>query len=191
MEPNGKCSQDFLTVPDQNMKDNVLFLINSVRDQSGDDWVLRKIVWKEHLRAHGGLLKGHQTLKDGGLVVSFDLVRRVCSTCTVFSMSREKRRHLYWEQPPFSSQPGHTIYADVVGPTIAGRGGFKFLHCLVDSATRMVAATCIRMPPSQAVIKGLEKWVDDQGGFSLIVTDNAMYYDSDLLRKWCEDHGVK
>ena len=191
VKSNGECSQDFLTVPGQSVKDDAPLVSNSVQNQSDDDWVLRRIVWKEHLRAHWGPWKVYHALRDRGLTITFDLVRHVCSTCDVCAMFRDRRRRLHWGQPPFSLEPGHTVYADVVGPTTPGRGGFRFIHCLIDSATRLVAASCMRVPNSQTVIKSLERWVRDHGCINVIVTDNATYYDSDLLRAWCREHGVK
>ena len=69
----------------------------------------------------------------------------------------------YWRQPPFSLEPGHTVFMDFIGPVKVGRGGVKHIFCVVDSCTRMGGAWKYRTTESRNVIKGLNNWNSQYG----------------------------
>ena len=50
----------------------------------------------------------------------------------------------------------------------------------------MSAAIKMRRVTTANVIRGLEGWIDRFGKFKVMVTDNASYYTSNELQKWCE-----
>ena len=94
-------------------------------------------IWNEHMKAHWGAFKTYRALRSKGSKASWRMVREVCEMCEVCTKFHHDRVHAKYGQPPFSLEPGHTIFADVVGPLVRGRGGIQHIHCLVDSATRM------------------------------------------------------
>ena len=118
------------------------------------------------------------------------LVQQVCDGCDVCARYREKVPRKKWGQPPFSTIPGHTVYADVVGPVVTGLGNYKYLHCMVDSATRMGDVLPLKAVKSAGVIRALTQWQKRHGQISVLVTDNASYYASRAVKKWCEAQGI-
>ena len=94
-----------------------------------------------------------------------------------------------WRQPPFSLEPGHTVFMDFIGPVKVGRGGVKHIFCVVDSCTRMGGAWKYRTTDSRNVIKGLNSWISQYGKMSRIVSDNAAYFSSEEMQAWCEKMG--
>ena len=55
------------------------------------------------------------------------------SICARF---REMRPRDNWHSVLYSEEPGGAVYVDVIGPVHKGRGGVRYIQCLVDSATR-------------------------------------------------------
>ena len=152
---------------------------------------IAQLVWDEHLKAHWGAYKVYHALRRQGIPASWKLVKEICATCEICAKFRQQMKRREWSQPPYSTVPGHTLYLDVVGPLIPGRGGVQYFQCIVDSATRMSAASKMRRITSANVIRALEGWIDKFGKFSVMVTDNAPYYSSDELRKWCEARRIQ
>ena len=147
---------------------------------------MAQLVWDEHLKAHWGAFKVYHALRQQGIPTSWKLVKEICATCEICAKFRQPMKRREWSQPPFSVIPGHTLFLDVVGPLIPGRGGVQYIQCIVDSATRMSAAIKVRRVTTANVIRGLEGWIDRFGKFKVMVTDNASYYTSNELQKWCE-----
>ena len=167
-------------------------------DQRDDNPSSPKMTWKEglelimeeHQQFHWGPYKVYHELQKLGIGAPFRIVKEVCRSCETCARFRSKMPKRDWGQPPFSLTPGHTIYADVVGPVVTGTGGFKYIHCIVDSATRMGDAMPLRSVRGAGIVKALERWKRRLGAISVLVTDNASYYASRVVRQWCEDNGV-
>ena len=121
-------------------------------------------IWDEHMRAHWGAHKTYLALQSRGSKASLRMVKKVCEMCEVCAKFRQDRAHAWYGQPPFSLEPGHTIFADVVGPLVRGRGGVRHIHCLVDSATRMGDAMKFRVVNTGSVIRAV---VPPPGGAAL------------------------
>ena len=88
-----------------------------------------------------------------------------------------------------SLKPGHTLYADIVGP-FPLQQGFEYIQCVVDSASRRVDAVAVRSTDSNEAIRALNSWRDRHGDFAVLVTDNASTYQSEQFRAWCRDLGI-
>ena len=89
-----------------------------------------------------------------------------------------------------SLKPGEIVYADVIGPLPPVRGGAKYIHCIVDSATRIAKVDKMRTITSTRIIKSFEAWIKLRGDIGVLVTDNAAYYSSEMMSNWCEDKGI-
>ena len=140
---------------------------------------------------HWGAFKVYHALRRQGIPASWKLVKEICATCEVCAKFRQQMKRREWSQLPYSTVPGHTLYLDVVGPLIPRRGGVRYIQCIVDSATRMSAASKMRRITTANVIRALEGWIDKFGRFTVMVIDNAPYYSSDELREWCEARQVQ
>ena len=151
---------------------------------------LQQEVWSEHLKSHWGPYKVYWALRRRGVAATWKMVRKVCHECEICAKFRVRVPHVKWGQPPISLMPGHTLYADVVGPLKTGLGGAKYIHCLIDSATRMGNAMKLRSTGSKQMIRGMDLWIKKYGHFKRLVTDNAPYYRSEEFKKWCGDHAV-
>ena len=106
----------------------------------------------------------------------------MCELCAKF---RQELPRSKWKPVLYSENPGEVVHADVIGPLPTGRGGFKYIHCIIDSATRMSKATRMRVTHSKKIISVFESWVQDYGLIRILVTDNAPYYISDEMAQWC------
>ena len=102
---------------------------------------------------HFGAFKVYHALKNRGIPLTWSLVKQVCAQCEVCAHFKSMPNNLFCGQPPFSLTPGHTIHADVIGPLTTGQGVFRYIHCIVHSATRMCAAFPMRTPTSSGVIR--------------------------------------
>ena len=130
------------------------------------------------MRAHWGAHKTYLALRNQGSKASWRMVKKVCEMCEVCAKFRQDQAHAKYGQPLFSLEPGHTIFADVVGPLVRGRGGIQHIHCLVDSATRMGDAMKFRVVNTGSVIRALRRWISKYGKPIVLMTDNAAYHTS-------------
>ena len=150
-----------------------------------DEGELEQKVWNEHLVAHWGPWKVFHALKKRGDPVPMRIVKKVCDMCEICAKFRQEFPRSKWRPVLYSEVPGEVIYADVIGPLPTGRGGFKYIHCIVDSATRMAKATRLRVIHTKKIVSVLESWMQDYGQMKTLVTDNAPYYVSDEMAQWC------
>ena len=151
----------------------------------------RDLIWREHLPAHWGADKIFWSLKRKGLSVPLNQIRKIIMGCKVYARFRRVWPRGPLGQPPFSLEPGHTVYMDFIGPVTAGRGGVRYIFSIVDSCTRMGGAWKFKATGSQNVITGLQRWTSRYGPISRIVSDNAAYFTSDELKRWCEQKGIE
>ena len=98
---------------------------------------LERETWDEHLLAHWGAFKTYKALRRRGILVTWEIVRDICATCEICAKYRDPMMHLDFGQPSFLLEPGHTVFTDVLGPVVPGRGGVQYIQCIVDSATRV------------------------------------------------------
>ena len=147
-------------------------------------------VWNEHLKAHWGTYKVFHALRRRGVIIPWRVVRMVCAQCEICAKFRVKLPRKHWGQPPYSVVPGHTIYADVIGPVTPGRGGVEYIQTIIDSATRMIGAMKMRTTQSNVILRGFDQWIHQHGTMKVIVTDNAAYYCSKELAEWCDSKEV-
>ena len=150
-----------------------------------DEGELEQKVWGEHLVAHWGPWKVFHALRKKKDPVPMRIVKKVCDMCEICAKFRQELPRSKWRPVLYSENPGEVVYADVIGPLPTGRGGFKYIHCIVDSATRMSRATKMRVTHSKKIISVFESWVQDCGLMKILVTDNAPYYISNEMARWC------
>ena len=73
---------------------------------------------------------------------------------------------------------------------MTGLGNFKYLHCMVDSATRMGDVLPLKAVKGAGVVRALEQWQRRHGKIAVLVTDNASYYASRVVKRRCEAQGI-
>ena len=151
---------------------------------------LKQLVWQEHLKAHWGPKKVYWALQKNGTPVKMEIVKEVCSECEICAKFRPERPRSKWHSVLYSEEPGEVIYADVIGPLPTGRGGFKYIHCIVESLTKMSKTKILKVVDSVKVIEAFESWMKDYGSIKTLVTDNASYYSSEMMSKWCKEKGI-
>ena len=147
-------------------------------------------VWDEHLIAHWGSWKVYKALRRKGLRVPMRIVRKITDMCEVCAKFKGEVPRDVWHPLLYSEAPGEVVYADVIGPLPTVRGGSKYIHCIVDSATRLAAVSKMRNVSSAQIVRSLERWVKERGLMKVIVTDNAAYYNSEELDDWCSERGI-
>ena len=83
------------------------------------------------------------------------------------------------------------MFMDFIGPVTTGKGGVKYVFCMIDSCTRMGGAWKFRTTFSRNVIKGIQDWMFWHGSMARLVSDNAAYFSSEELRLWCAGKGIE
>ena len=125
------------------------------------------------MKVHWGSYKTNHALRKSGSAATWRMVKKVCEMCKVCAKFRHFRAKAKFGQPPFSLELGHTLYGDVVGPLPRGKGGALYIHCLVDSATRMGDAVRMRTVTTASIIKAVRHWMMRHGQCSVLMIDNA------------------
>ena len=123
--------------------------------------------------------------------VSREFVRQEinkCETCTKFRVERPRDKV---HSVLYSEDPGGVVYDDVIGPVKKGRGGVRYIQCILDSATRKAQATKHRSTTSLNLLKGMDQWMWKLGQIGVLITDNASYYESEEIDDWCKANGVE
>ena len=149
------------------------------------------LIWREHLPAHWGADKIFWALRKKGLAIPIKRIKETIAKCEVCARFRKVRPRGFWGQPPFSLEPGHTVFMDFVGPVTTGKGGVKYIFCMIDSCTRMGGAWKFRTTFSKNVIKGVQEWMFRYGSVVKLVSDNAAYFTSEELKRWCASKGIE
>ena len=152
---------------------------------------LEQMVWDEHLKAHWGSFKTYMALKRNGIKVPYRIVEKICKTCEICTKFRPEVARSKWHPVLYSENPGEIIHMDVIGPLPTGRGGFRYIHCIVDSATRLSQADKLKLVNSAKIISILKEWIKRKGIIGTLVTDNASYYTSEELQQWCDKMSIQ
>lgn len=84
------------------------------------------------------------------------MVRQVWKRCEVCAQFRDRRVNAPFGQPFLSLEPGHIVFEDVIGPSPGGKGGAQYIHCLVDSATRLGDAMGMRDTSTTSIFQALQ-----------------------------------
>ena len=103
---------------------------------------LRQLAWEEHCTEHWGPYKVRHALHRKGLAVPWDIIKQMCSQCEICAAFKPLAIRRSFRQPSFSLVPGRTLFIDIVGP-LPEEGGLEYIHCIVDSASRMMDAVAI------------------------------------------------
>ena len=161
-----------------------------------DETSLEDEIRMEHSVHHWGPFKTYHAMRRDGFNVTWAMVRKVCQQCAVCALFRPLFPKRRLGQPPYSLIPGHTVYADLVGPlpdvhrdTV--EKPFCYIQSIVDSATRLYGATPLQSTDSAGALVGLDLWIQEHGEISVLVTDNGPTYRSKEVDDWCEEHGVQ
>ena len=152
---------------------------------------MEEIVWEEHLVAHWGAWKVYKALRRKGYRIPMRIVKKITDMCEVCAKFRGEVPRDGHQPAMHSLQPGGVVYADVIGPLPPVRGGAKYIHCIVDSATRILKVDKLKVVNSARIIKSFESWIKLRGRIGTVVTDNAAYYSSEMMNSWCKDNGIE
>ena len=119
-----------------------------------------------------------------------EIVKEICRECEIYAKFRSQNPRSKWHSVLYSEKPGEVIYVDVLGPLPIGRGGFKYIHCIVESLTKLSKTMILKVIDSVKVIKAIESWMQEWGPIKTLVTDNASYYPSEMMNEWCTDNNI-
>ena len=148
-------------------------------------------ILKEYMKGHWGARKTFWALRRKGISAPWEMVQKVCKLCEICAQFRHRRAKAPFGQPFFSSEPGHTIFDDVVGPLPMGKGGMRYIQCMVNSATRLGDAMKLRDVSAVFILKALQRWVRRNGLVKVLVTDNATYYAATEVCNWCKSNVIE
>lgn len=73
------------------------------------------------------------------------------------------------------------MYVDVIGPLPLVRGGAKYIHCIVDKATRIATVNEMKTINFARIIDFFEAWIKLQGRIRIVLTDSVVHSSSDMM----------
>lgn len=152
---------------------------------------VRNAIWKVHRDGHWSERKMVFQLHQQGYEAPRKLIAEVLKACPVCSKFRVKGRRAAWGQPPTSVTPGECVVMDVIGPLVPGRGGVQYVHCLIDSCTRLGEAHVYKNVSAQNMVQSLQAWVAKHGVMKLLYSDGASYNDAYVMNQWCKHNNVE
>lgn len=120
---------------------------------------LEQLVWSEQLMAHCGPWKVFQMLRRKGTLVPIRLVKRIYDECEIYAKFHQEYPRFEWQSVLYSEMPKEVMYADVIGLLPPGHGGVKYIHCIVDSVTRLAKASNLKTLYTKNIIKVFEYWM--------------------------------
>ena len=150
-------------------------------------------IWRVHSQGHFSAKQTYAHLRrEGynwpGLHTHVEEVVRSCPQCQHFS--KKKLHDVFHGALPHAVN--ELLFMDVAGPYSLPHGrSTRHILVIVDAFSRLLQATLIKQPTSQAVIKGLSEWKDNVGLPQRIQTDNATYFSSIELEAWLKVHDIQ
>ena len=87
--------------------------------------------------------------------------------------------------------PMQRIFIDAIGPiNIDNQDEFKHILVIIDAFSRYVRLFPIKCVNSDEILKAFNNWISDYGCPSEIVSDNASYLVSELIKSFVEFTGI-
>ena len=133
----------------------------------------------------------YNTLRARNIVCSLQEVQEVVKLCLTCARFRRVLPRGQMGQPPYSLTSGHTVFCDVIGPLSGGIRGIRYIICVIDSITRVGDAMGVRIINGGTVYRMWDRWVEKYGQMSVVVTDNASYFRSNVVKDWTRDRNVE
>lgn len=118
------------------------------------------------------------------------IVKKICNMCKIYAKFRQEFPRSEWQSLLYFEKPGEIVYEDVIGLLPPRRGGVKYIHCIIDSATRVAKDSKLKVLNTRNIIKIFEYWMQECGLIQILVTDNAPYYASQEIRCWCSQYNI-
>ena len=187
-----KCSASNVIMDNSNEQnrdfDENTYLHNDVYDW---DSAMYDVALDKHKKYHFGTRKVYKMLIALGWPIKYKIVQKVVSRCTVCTYFRQVVPHGPLGQPVHSIEPRKVVYVDAIGPLIKGRRGIRFIFSIIDSATRCAESTLCKKMTASNVVRALEKWISIRGQVGMIMSDNASYFHSKIVKRWCIRNNVQ
>ena len=83
------------------------------------------------------------------------------------------------------------ICVDAIGPINIGNQEYKHILVFIDAFSRYVRLYPLKSVNSEECLQALNQWIADFGVPSELVSDNASYFVSDLIKSFTEDAGLE
>ena len=147
------------------------------------------------LGGHLGCVKTYNTIRARYYWRSmFKEVHDFVGTCHTCLTTKKRPKHL--KTPMSLREPVLTSYTDLtmdaIGPFTAAHDGSRYIHVVVDHATRHVTAWASIENNSAAVaLEFFNKVICIHGTPSVLNTDNASVYASQEFEAFCSKFGIK
>lgn len=104
------------------------------------DGELEQKIWDEHFGAHWGPFKVYKSLKKSELPITMKKVKKIIDICKICAKLKGDSPRSEWHPLLYSEELGEVVYANMIRLVPTRRGGMKYIHCMVDNATRMSKA---------------------------------------------------
>ena len=124
----------------------------------------------------------------------FKDVHDFVGTCHTCLTTKKRPKHL--KTPMTLRDPVLTTYShltmDTIGPFVKAHDGNKYIHVVVDHATRHITAWCSEESNSAVIAwEFFNRVICIHGTPSVLNTDNASVYKSALFEGFCTKFGIK
>ena len=124
----------------------------------------------------------------------FKDVHDFVGTCHTCLTTKKRPKHL--KTPMTLRDPVLTTYShltmDTIGPFVKAHDGSRYIHVVVDHATRHITAWCSEKSDSAVIAwEFFNRVICIHGAPSVLNTDNASVYKSALFEGFCTKFGIK
>lgn len=89
------------------------------------------------------------------------IVKRIVGMCEICAKFKGEFPRSEWHPLLYSENPGEVVYTDVIGPLPPGRREVIYIHCMINSATRMAKVLKIKIASTSKIIRILDTCMQD------------------------------
>ena len=157
-----------------------------IRGEIQDLILSRHAAW-----GHFGVAETRRRLLSEGIRCSYKDVRMALLRCASCARFRRRRPPAPLSHLPDPSSAGELISVDVIGPLSGAPRGFRYIITLIDHLTRLGHAYPARSPTSRAMIRAIERWIEERGKPRRLLSDNASYLTSHLFKQWTQSQEIQ
>lgn len=119
------------------------------------------------------------------------ITKLVVSKCRTCQLKKNKNKHNYGVPKTITTKECFEIIAmDFVSDLIPSRNKSKHILVMVDVFSKYIRLYPTKRTNKHIVIQKLKSYMRDVGKPKAILVDNATYFQSDAVQKFCEDQSI-
>ena len=187
-------------IKDYKLIDNILFKTVRVGNKVRDLYVIPKpmrksIVIKNHdLCGHGGVDRTVSRILQYYYFPGMrQYIKRHVGSCIECILSKRKAGRQPGELHPITpgKRPFDIINIDHIGPFVSGVRKNQYVFIIIDNLTKFSMLYAVRSVDAKTSIRFLEKFIEQFGAPSRIISDRGSSFIAKEFGKFCDKHGIK